>query len=134
MTEEGKDTFKCEYVAPVEGAYKVDVKFDGSPVPGSPFPVEVAKPGDAGKCRAQGDGLETAIIDQLAEFDVDCKSAGKRADFQGFSFVNRPNSYARCCTGTGLPLRLIRGIFSNANEINDIRAWVSFSSSPIPTI
>lgn len=77
VTEEGKDTFKCEYVAPVEGAYKVDVKFDGSPVPGSPFPVEVAKPGDAGKCKAQGDGLETAIIDQLAEFDVDCKSAGK---------------------------------------------------------
>lgn len=77
MTEEGKDTFTCEYVAPLEGAYKVDVKFDGSPVPGSPFPVEVAKPGDAGKCKAQGDGLETAIIDQLAEFDVDCKSAGK---------------------------------------------------------
>lgn len=78
VTEEGKDTFKCEYVAPLEGAYKVDVKFDGSHVPGSPFPVEVAKPGDAGKCKAQGDGLETAVIDQLAEFDVDCKSAGKR--------------------------------------------------------
>lgn len=77
MTEEGKDTFKCEYVAPVEGSYKVDVKFDGVAVPGSPFPVDVAKPGDAGKCKAQGDGLETAIIDQLAEFDVDCKSAGK---------------------------------------------------------
>ena len=77
VTEEGKDTFKCEYVAPLEGEYKVDVKFDGNPVPGSPFPVQVAKPGDAGKCKAQGDGLETAIIDQLAEFDVDCKSAGK---------------------------------------------------------
>lgn len=77
VTEEGKDTFKCEYVAPVEGEYKVDVKFDGTEVPGSPFPVEVSKPGDAGKCKAQGDGLETAIIDQLAEFDVDCKAAGK---------------------------------------------------------
>ena len=77
VTEEGKDTFRCEYVAPEEGEYRVDVKFDGSPVPGSPFPVEVAKPGDAGKCKAQGDGLETAIIDQLAEFDVDCKSAGE---------------------------------------------------------
>ena len=102
MTEEGKDTFTCEYVAPLEGAYKVDVKFDGSPVPGSPFPVEVAKPGDAGKCKAQGDGLETAIIDQLAEFDVDCKSAGKSPEghSQGFSFVNWPNSYSRYCTGT----------------------------------
>ena len=77
VTEEGKGTFKCEYVAPVEGAYKVDVKFDGIPVPGSPFPVEVAKPGDAGKCKAQGNGLETAIINQIVEFDVDCKSAGK---------------------------------------------------------
>ena len=114
MTEEGKDTFTCEYVAPLEGAYKVDVKFDGSPVPGSPFPVEVAKPGDAGKCKAQGDGLETAIIDQLAEFDVDCKSAGKspEAHSQGFSFVNRPkfNSYFRYCTGTTI-LDKINGTF-----------------------
>ena len=78
VTEEGKNTFKCEYVAPVEGAYKVDVKFDCSPVPGSPFPVEVAKPVDAGKCKAQGDGLATAIIDQPAEFQVDYKFAGKR--------------------------------------------------------
>lgn len=89
VTEEGKDTFKCEYVAPLEGAYKVDVKFDGSPVPGSPFPVEVAKPGDAGKCKAQGDGLETAVIDQLAEFDVDCKSAGKRKLEEEFPGVAR---------------------------------------------
>lgn len=77
VTEDGKETFTCEYVAPVEGAYQVDVKFDGVAVPGSPFPVDVAKPGDAGKCKAQGDGLETAIIDQLAEFDVDCTSAGE---------------------------------------------------------
>ena len=77
VTEEVKDTFKCEYVAPVEGEYKVDVTFDNSPVPGSPFLVEVAKPGDAGKCKAKGDGLEIATINELAEFDVDCKDAGK---------------------------------------------------------
>lgn len=77
VTEEVKDTFKCEYVAPVEGEYKVDVTFDNSPVPGSPFLVEVAKPGDAGKCKAKGDGLEIATINELAEFDVDCKDAGE---------------------------------------------------------
>lgn len=76
VEEVGRDVFKCSYVAPVEGAYQVDVSFDGKPVRGSPFPVEVSKPCDARKCNAQGDGLETAVIDQLAEFDVDCSKAG----------------------------------------------------------
>lgn len=72
-----KDNFKCDYVAPDQGPYNVNVSFAGKPVPNSPFKVNVAKTGDAGKCRAQGDGLETAIIDMLAEFDVDCSQAGK---------------------------------------------------------
>lgn len=77
VTEVSKDNFKCDYVAPDQGPYNVNVSFAGKPVPNSPFKVNVAKTGDAGKCRAQGDGLETAIIDMLAEFDVDCSQAGK---------------------------------------------------------
>ena len=76
VNEESKDHYKCEYVAPADGAYKVDVKFDGKPVPGSPYRIKVAKGHDASKCKAQGDGLKTAVIDQLAEFDVDCSKAG----------------------------------------------------------
>ena len=77
VTEESKDHYKCEYVAPVDGPYKVDVKFDGKPVQGSPYKIKVEKGHDASKCKAQGDGLKNAIIDQLAEFDVDCSKAGK---------------------------------------------------------
>ena len=77
VKEESKDNFKCEYVAPAEGPYNVNVSFAGKPVPKSPFRVNVAKKGNAGKCKAQGDGLQTAIIEMLAEFDVDCSQAGK---------------------------------------------------------
>ena len=71
------NVFQCAYTAPDEGDYEVDVTFDDEPVRGSPFPVQVARPCDASKCVAQGDGLEKAVIDQLAEFDVDCSKAGK---------------------------------------------------------
>lgn len=77
VKEESKDHFRCDYVAPSEGPYNVNVSFAGKPIPQSPFKVNVQKKGDAGKCKAQGDGLETATIDMLAEFDVDCSKAGK---------------------------------------------------------
>ncbi|XP_032219787.2 filamin-A isoform X1 [Nematostella vectensis] len=77
VDEVSKDNYKCDYIAPAEGPYNVKVSFGDKPAPGSPFRVNVAKAGNAGKCKAQGDGLETAIINQLAEFDVDCSQAGE---------------------------------------------------------
>lgn len=105
VTEVSKDNFKCDYVAPDEGPYNVNVSFAGKPVPKSPFHVNVAKTGDAGKCRAQGDGLETAIIDMLAEFDVDCSQAGKIVFFQinvslSFGFFNNFFHFSLLFLGT----------------------------------
>lgn len=37
------------YIPPEEGAYRVDVSYDGNPVPGSPFAVEGVLPPDASK-------------------------------------------------------------------------------------
>ncbi|XP_020895536.2 filamin-A, partial [Exaiptasia diaphana] len=88
VKEEAKDLFRCEYVAPSEGPYNVNVSFADKPVPKSPFKVNVQKKGDAGKCKAQGDGLETATIDMLAEFDVDCSKAG---DGQLMATVTNPS-------------------------------------------
>ena len=55
--------------------------------------------------------------------------------------VNRPFSYSRYRTGTSLQVRLMRGVFSNANYIqlffNDIpphKPPLHVSSSPIPGI
>lgn len=37
------------YIPPEEGAYRVDISYDGNPVPGSPFAVEGVLPPDASK-------------------------------------------------------------------------------------
>ena len=38
-----------KYIPPEEGAYKVDITYDGNPVPGSPFAVEGVMPPDPSK-------------------------------------------------------------------------------------
>ena len=51
---------------------------------------------------------------------------------------NRPYSYSRywtaILTGTSLQLRLMRGVFSNANDISPHGPPLQASSSPIPRI
>ena len=40
-----------KYIPPEEGPYKVDVSYDGNPVPGSPFAVEGVMPADPSKVK-----------------------------------------------------------------------------------
>lgn len=42
-----------KYIAPEEGPYRVDISYDGNPVPGSPFPVEGVMPPDPSKVSLQ---------------------------------------------------------------------------------
>lgn len=41
--------YSVHYIPPEEGPYKVDVSYDGNPVPGSPFTVEGVIPPDPSK-------------------------------------------------------------------------------------
>lgn len=45
------DVYSVKYMPPEEGPYKVDVCYDGHPVPGSPFTVEGVMPPDPTKVR-----------------------------------------------------------------------------------
>ncbi|XP_051545387.1 filamin-C-like [Myxocyprinus asiaticus] len=65
-----------KYIPPEEGLYKVDISYDGNPVPGSPFAVEGLMPADPSKVRAYGPGLKGGIVGQLALFTIDTKGAG----------------------------------------------------------
>lgn len=47
----GKEASLVKYIPKEEGAYSVDVLYDGNPVPGSPFPVEAMLPPDPSKVR-----------------------------------------------------------------------------------
>uniref|UniRef100_A0A8C1K5H7 Filamin C, gamma b (actin binding protein 280) n=1 Tax=Cyprinus carpio TaxID=7962 RepID=A0A8C1K5H7_CYPCA len=65
-----------KYIPPEEGPYKVDISYDGNPVPGSPFTVEGVMPPDPSKVRAYGPGLKGGIVGKPAPFAIDTKGAG----------------------------------------------------------
>lgn len=47
----GAETQAVRYMPPEEGPYKVDITYDGHPVPGSPFAVEGVLPPDPSKVK-----------------------------------------------------------------------------------
>ncbi|XP_029017551.1 filamin-C-like isoform X2 [Betta splendens] len=65
-----------KYIPPEEGPYRVDISYDGNPVPGSPFTVEGIMPPDPSKVRAYGPGLQGGVVGQPAPFAIDTKGAG----------------------------------------------------------
>ena len=73
ITPQANGTYKVNYTPFEEGKHNVDVQYEGIPVPGSPFPVNVQRVTDAGKCRAYGPGLQRGIVNQPNQFTVDTK-------------------------------------------------------------
>ncbi|XP_026182185.1 filamin-A-like isoform X11 [Mastacembelus armatus] len=65
-----------KYIPPEEGLYRVDINYDGNPVPGSPFTVEGVMPPDPSKVRAHGPGLQGGVVGKPAPFSIDTKGAG----------------------------------------------------------
>uniref|UniRef100_A0A8C9T6A5 Filamin C n=1 Tax=Scleropages formosus TaxID=113540 RepID=A0A8C9T6A5_SCLFO len=70
------DIHTVKYIPPEEGPYKVDINYDGNPLPGSPFAVEGVMPPDPSKVRAYGPGLKGGIVGKPAPFAIDTKGAG----------------------------------------------------------
>ncbi|XP_054034987.1 filamin-C [Dryobates pubescens] len=64
------------FTPPEEGPYKVEVTYDGHPVPGSPFPLEALLPPDPTKVSAYGPGLQGGRVGTPAPFTIDTKGAG----------------------------------------------------------
>lgn len=55
------DKYAVRFIPRENGVYSIDVKFEGSHIPGSPFKVRVGEPGQAGDpglVTAFGPGLE----------------------------------------------------------------------------
>ncbi|XP_067292165.1 filamin-C isoform X1 [Pseudorasbora parva] len=75
-SDKTKEATCVKYIPPEEGHYKVDISYDGNPVPGSPFSVEGLMPADPSKVRAYGPGLKSGIVGQPAPFTIDTKGAG----------------------------------------------------------
>uniref|UniRef100_A0A7N6BD73 Calponin-homology (CH) domain-containing protein n=1 Tax=Anabas testudineus TaxID=64144 RepID=A0A7N6BD73_ANATE len=65
-----------KYIPPEEGPYRVDISYDGNPVPGSPLTVDGVMPPDPSKVRAYGPGLQGGVVGKPAPFAIDTKGAG----------------------------------------------------------
>ncbi|OCT57973.1 hypothetical protein XELAEV_18002841mg [Xenopus laevis] len=82
VTEIDEDKYAVRFIPRENGLYIVDVKFNGSHIPGSPFKIRVGEPGqagDPGMVSAYGAGLEGGTTGNAAEFIVNTTKAGAGA-------------------------------------------------------
>ncbi|KAF7240218.1 Filamin-A [Varanus komodoensis] len=82
VTEIDEDKYAVRFIPRENGIYSVDVKFNGSHIPGSPFKIrvgELGQAGDPGMVSAYGPGLEGGVTGSPAEFVVNTTSAGPGA-------------------------------------------------------
>lgn len=69
-------TYRISYTPFEEGRHTIDILYDGIPIPGSPFVVNVRRGCDPSKCRAYGPGLEHGVVNKSNAFTVETKGAG----------------------------------------------------------
>ncbi|XP_031757111.1 filamin-B isoform X3 [Xenopus tropicalis] len=82
VTELEPDKYAVRFMPRENGIHMIDVKFNGSHVPGSPFKVrvgEAGQEGDPGLVTAYGDGLETGTTGKQSEFIINTSKAGPGA-------------------------------------------------------
>lgn len=82
ITELDSDQYAIRFVPRENGVHSIDVRFNGSHVPGSPFKIRVGDPGqvgDPGMVSAFGPGLEGGTTGVAAEFTVNTSNAGSGA-------------------------------------------------------
>nr|XP_020466872.1 filamin-B isoform X2 [Monopterus albus] len=82
VTELEKDKYAIRFIPRENGIHTIDVKFNGSHIPGSPFQVRVGEPGqtgDPGLVSAYGAGLERGTTGSQSEFIINNTKAGPGA-------------------------------------------------------
>uniref|UniRef100_A0A3P9I3H5 Filamin A, alpha (actin binding protein 280) n=1 Tax=Oryzias latipes TaxID=8090 RepID=A0A3P9I3H5_ORYLA len=76
ITDLRDGTYNVEYTPYEEGPHSVEVCYDGSPVPKSPFRVAVTEGCDPARVRVHGPGLKTGITNKPNKFTVETRGAG----------------------------------------------------------
>ena len=79
ITDNGNGSYQVQYTVPKPGKYTLSVTSDGSPIPNSPFHINVLPAPDASKCRAFGSAIDNPtmqVVGKPLEFKVDSTSAG----------------------------------------------------------
>ena len=68
--------FQVSYIPTEEGDHEVDLRYDGTPLPDSPYPVSAIRGCNPQKVKAYGDGLEKGIVDEVNTFTIETRNAG----------------------------------------------------------
>ena len=71
------------------------MRYDGTPLPDSPFPVAAVRGCNPQKVKAYGDGLERGIVDEPNTFTIETRNAGKIFDSV------QSSRYSICLFATG---------------------------------
>ncbi|XP_040215154.1 filamin-B isoform X2 [Rana temporaria] len=82
VSELETDKYAVRFIPRENGIHTIDVKFNGSHVPGSPFKVRVGEPGQEGDpalVTAYGDGLDRGVTGKQSEFIINTSKAGPGA-------------------------------------------------------
>ncbi|KAF7207732.1 filamin-B isoform X1 [Nothobranchius furzeri] len=82
VTELDRDKYAVRFIPRENGIHTIDVKFNGSHIPGSPFQVRVGEPGQTGEpglVSAYGAGLERGTTGTQSEFIINNTKAGPGA-------------------------------------------------------
>uniref|UniRef100_A0A8C2DBN7 Filamin B n=1 Tax=Cyprinus carpio TaxID=7962 RepID=A0A8C2DBN7_CYPCA len=77
--KQSNNKYAIRFIPRENGIHVIDVKFNGTHIPGSPFQVRVGEPGqsgDAGLVTAYGPGLERGSTGNQAEFTINNTKAG----------------------------------------------------------
>ncbi|XP_057297037.1 filamin-B-like isoform X3 [Hydractinia symbiolongicarpus] len=76
--DNGDGTCSVSYLPTKEGDYEVNILFDDTHIPDSPFKVGATEPVDASKVKCKGPGVSRSVPASLpADFTVDASKAGK---------------------------------------------------------
>ena len=67
---------QVSYIPTEEGPHDIGLKYDGVPLPDSPFPVTATHGSDPTRVKAHGDGLDRGIVDEPNSFTVETRNAG----------------------------------------------------------
>ncbi|KAM8931054.1 filamin-B isoform 2-T2 [Pelodytes ibericus] len=82
VSELEQDKYAVRFIPRENGIHAIDVKFNGSHVPGSPFKVRVGEPGQEGDpalVTAYGAGLERGTTGKQSDFIINTSKAGPGA-------------------------------------------------------
>ncbi|MED6241044.1 hypothetical protein ATANTOWER_018906, partial [Ataeniobius toweri] len=76
VTDKADGTYSVEYTPFENGVHRVNVLYDDTPVPRSPFRVSVTEGCDPSRVVATGPGLQQALTDQTNTFNIITRGAG----------------------------------------------------------